>query len=588
MEQQITIDVDTPATMRDGTVLRATIYRPAGEGRWPVLLMRTIYGKDLPRFDVLIDLDPARVVRQGYVVIVQDVRGRFASDGGTWDLPNLALEGPDGEDTVQWAASLPFSNGQVGMYGISYFAFTQLAALAQQPPALQAAVPAKTWHDVADGIFFRGGALELGLITYWRLPVWFDICTRLYRLHQNEQLFIAQMQRLIAAIDGLPEGVYALPLKSYTPFTTDNRGGAFLDIIRRGWDRDFLQPFSPASRLALITVPTLHITGWYDAALQGTLDNFCYLRTHGSTEAARQVKLIIGPWTHLNSTSVQGERNFGLAASSVGQTDLMSYQMRWFDQFLKGVDTGLLNEAPIKLFVMGENRWRDEQEWPLARAVETRYFLHSQGHANTCNGDGWLSTTPPVSEAPDSYTYDPGRPVPTHGGAHLLAPDFINGPLDQRALEQREDLLVYSTPPLEHDVEVTGPIKVHMWAVSSASDTDFVARLVDVFPDGTAFNLTDGIIRARYRSSVGGEEPTLIEPGTAYAYEIDLWATSNVFKKGHRIRLDLTSSSFPRWDRNPNTGHDLGADAEVVVAQQTILHDAEHPSVLVLPVVPLT
>ncbi len=314
------------------------------------------------------------------------------------------------------------------------------------------------------------------------------------------------------------------------------------------------------------------------------------MRQHGSTPEARQSKLLIGPWTHGGFMNPIGELNFGFGASAAFinlQIDFLSLQLRWFDHFLKGAENGITDEAPIKLFVMGANVWRDEQEWPLARAVETHYYLHSNGHANSLRGDGLLSTETPATETPDQYAYDPAHPVMAHGGALLLSPEFRAGPLDQTATESREDVLVYTTPVLEQDVEVTGPISVHLWAVSSAPDTDFVARLVDVYPNGYAQNLTDGIIRARYRDFSKGEKPTLIEPGKPYEYEIDLWATSNVFKQGHRIRLDITSSSFPRWDRNPNTGHDLGADAELAIAQQTILHDADHPSHVVLPIVPI-
>ncbi|MBO0796235.1 MAG: CocE/NonD family hydrolase, partial [Ktedonobacteraceae bacterium] len=329
--------------------------------------------------------------------------------------------------------------------------------------------------------------------------------------------------------------------------------------------------------------------GWYDIFLKGTIANFKTMREHGSTLQARQSKLIIGPWTHGGVTNPIGEMNFGFA-STAGFIDLkidfISLQLRWFDHWLKGVENGIQDEPPIKLFVMGANVWRDEHEWPLARAVETRYYLHSEGHANTLNGDGTLSITSPQEEPSDQYHYDPNNPIITHGGALLMSPEYPAGPRDQRQTESREDVLVYSTPPLEEDVEVTGPVTVHLWANSSAPDTDFVARLVDVHPDGYAQNLTDGIIRARYRNFEQGEAPSLIEPGRAYEYEIDLWATSNLFKKGHRIRLDVTSSNFPRWDRNPNTGHDFGSDDEVQVAQQTILHDAEHPSYVVLPIIP--
>jgi putative CocE/NonD family hydrolase len=283
--------------------------------------------------------------------------------------------------------------------------------------------------------------------------------------------------------------------------------------------------------------------------------------------------------------------NFGFGSSAAFidlRIDLMSLQVRWFDHWLKGIDTGMLNEAPIKLFVMGTNTWRDEQEWPLARAVDTRYYLHSNGLANTLQGNGYLTTDLPDAEEPsgDHYDYDAANPVITRGGALLMSPEYRPGPFDQRETDSREDVLVYTTGELKEDLEVTGQINVHLWAISGAPDTDFVARLLDVHPDGYAQNLTDGIIRARYRDAARGEDPSLIEPGRAYEYEIDLWATSNVFRAGHRIRLDVTSSNFPRWDRNPNTGHDFGVDTELAVAHQTILHDREHPSYVVLPIVP--
>src|SRR5437870_28855 len=351
------------------------------------------------------------------------------------------------------------------------------------------------------------------------------------------------------------------------------------------------QPLFIAGKHENVTVPALNVGGWYDIFLQDTIDNYKFMCERGSTQEARHSKLMIGPWAHGVFTNPIGEMNFGFGSSAAFidlQIDLMSLQVRWFDHWLKDSDTGMLNEAPIKLFVMGANVWRDEQEWPLARAIETRYYLHSGGHANTLDGNGTLSTDAPGAEPSDQYTYDPANPVKTRGGALLMAPEYPAGPFDQRATEGRQDVLVYTTPVLEQDVEVTGPILVHLWATSSAPDTDFVARLVDVHPSGYAQNLADGVIRARYRNFTKGEKPTLLEPGRAYEYEIDLWATSNVFKAGHRIRLDVTSSNFPRWDRNPNTGHEFGADTELEIAHQTIFHDSEHPSYLVLPIVPQT
>jgi uncharacterized protein len=582
--QQIITEFDVPATMRDGIILRANVYRPAGEGEWPVLLTRLPYGKDFPLGTSV--LEPGQVARRGYVVIVQDTRGRFSS-GGEWNpMRNEAL---DGVDTIEWAAKLPYSTGSVGMYGASYFGFTQWSAAVHSPPALKAMVPFITWNDPFNGVQFRGGALELGMMANWQLNMGLNVLMRRYA---NDPKALGQaISMLVKEMDEVgTQGYWSLPLKEFEPIKRQDVAPAFFEAIETPMSRERAEPMTILGKHENVTVPTFNVGGWYDIFLRDTISNFTIMRQHGSTPEARQSKLLLGPWTHGANTNPVGEFNFGFGASAAFidlQIDFVSLQVRWFDHLLKGIDTGMLQEAPIKLFVMGANMWRDEQEWPLARAVETRYYLHSDGHAYTLGGDGTLSTNAPGAEPFDQYTYDPANPVMTRGGALLMAPEFRAGPFDQRATEGREDVLVYTTPVLEQDVEVTGPILVHLWATSSAPDTDFVARLVDVHPHGYAQNLTDGIVRARYRNFARGEAPSLIEPGKAYEYEIDLWATSNVFKTGHRIRLDVTSSNFPRWDRNPNTGHDFGADAELAVAHQTILHDHEHPSYVTLPVVPI-
>jgi len=584
MSQQIITEFDVPATMRDGTTLRANIYRPAGEGQWPVLLTRLPYGKDLPLGTSL--LEPSQVARRGYVVIVQDTRGRFTSEG-KWDP--FRYEALDGVDTIEWAAQLPFSNGSVGMYGGSYFGFTQWSAAVHQPPALKAMIPFITWNDPFNGITFRGGALELGLMANWQLNMGLNVLMRRYANDPKALGYAISM--LVKEMDAMgPQGYWSLPLKDFEPLKQQDVAPAFFEAIIAPLDREQAEHLTILGKHENVTVPTFNIGGWYDIFLQDTLSNFTIMRQHGSTPEGRQSKLLVGPWAHSAYINPVGELNFGFGASAAYidlQIDFLSLQVRWFNHWLKGIDSGMLLEAPIKIFVMGANVWRDEQEWPLARAVETRYYLHSNGHANTLDGDGSLSTSMPGAESFDQYAYDPANPVITRGGALLMSPEFPAGPFDQRSTEAREDILVYTTPVLEQDVEVTGPISVHLWAASSGPDTDFVARLVDVHPGGYAQNLTDGIIRARYRNFTQGEAPSLIEPGKAYEYEIDLWATSNVFKAGHRIRLDVTSSNFPRWDRNPNTGHDFGADAELLVAHQAILHDREHPSYVTLPIVPI-
>ncbi|HZO74361.1 MAG TPA: CocE/NonD family hydrolase [Ktedonobacteraceae bacterium] len=579
----ITVEFNVPAVMRDGVTLRANVYRPAGEDRWPVLLTRLPYGKDLALGASA--LDPVQAARRGYVVIVQDTRGRMASEGDWYPYRYEAL---DGVDTVAWAAELPYSNGSVGMYGASYYGYTQWLAAIHQPPALKAMVPYITWNDPFNGGSFRGGAYELGKAANWNLSMGLNVLMRRHRgdyktLGRNIAALVQEMNALGQ------QGYWSLPLKEFSPLKSADVAPAFFDYIEHPMDREFVESITVRGKHQRVTVPTFNVGGWYDIFLQDTISNFTSMRQHGSTPEARQSKLLIGPWTHGGVTNPIGELNFGFGATAAYinlQSDFLSLQLRWFDHWLKGVDTDMLHEAPIKLFVMGANIWRDEQEWPLARAIETRYYLHSGGHANTLHGDGILSAEAPATEAPDTYTYDPANPVIVRGGALLMSPEYPAGPRDQRPNEGREDMLVYTTPPLEEDVEVTGPITVRLWAVSSATDTDFVARLVDVHPDGFAQNLTDGIIRARYRNFAQGEAPTLIEPGRPYEYEIDLWATSNVFKVGHRIRLDITSSNFPRWDRNLNTGAPLGTDDTPVVAHQTILHDREHPSYVVLPIVP--
>jgi uncharacterized protein len=530
-------------------------------------------------------LDPAQVARHGYVVIVQDTRGRMTSEGEWVPFNN---EATDGYDTIQWAAQLPFSNGSVGMYGASYYGFTQWSAAVLNPPALKAMVPFITWNDPLNGVVFRGGALELGSAASWNLMMGLDVMMR--RHYGNPQAIGRAIYMLAKEMDALgTAGYWSLPLKEFAPIGRHDIAANIFEAIASPMDRELTDPMTITGKHENVTVPTLNAGGWYDIFLKDTISNFTTMREHGATPEARQSKLILGPWAHGVVTNPIGDMNFGFGSSAALidlRIDFGSLQLRWFDHWIKGVDTGMLREAPIKLFVMGANVWRDEQEWPLARAVDTHYYLHSGGQANTLYGNGTLNTEAAGDEAFDQYEYDPSNPVITRGGALNMSPEYRPGPLDQSSVEVREDVLVYSTPALEQDMEVTGPITVHLWAASGAPDTDFVARLVDVHPNGYAQNLTDGIIRARYRNFATGEAPSLIEPGIAYEYEIDLWATSNVFKAGHRIRLDVTSSNFPRWDRNPNTGHAFGADAELAVAHQTILHDRQHASYVVLPIVP--
>ena len=322
--------------------------------------------------------------------------------------------------------------------------------------------------------------------------------------------------------------------------------------------------------------------GWYDLYAPDSFKNFNGLRLHGGTPEARQSKLIVGPWPHgLSESSKTGDVDFGAGSLA----DLDGMETRWFDYWLKGIDNGVVDEPPLRLFIMGVNEWRDEHEWPLARTSWQKWYLHSGGGANSVRGDGRLSMGEPADEQPDRFVYDPRFPVQTMGGANCCSSHIVPwGPYDQRNVEMRTDVLCYTSPPLERDMEVTGPITAVLYAATDGPDTDWTVKLVDVAPSGYAMNLCDGILRARYRES--RTDPTLLTAGQVYRYEIEAGVTGNVFKRGHAVRLEISSSNFPRFDRNPNTGHAFGKDAELRVARQTVEHSRSHPSHVVLPLIP--
>jgi putative CocE/NonD family hydrolase len=507
------------------------------------------------------------------VVITQDSRGRYGSEGEWYPYRS---EAEDGFDAIAWAAALPYADGQVGLIGGSYNGFTQWAAATQQPAALRAMVPEVAPADPLNGFMYRGGAYSLARMANHYLGLGLNVLGRRHRA--DPDTLAEKIRALCRDVDDLEAAGYrSLPLAKFAPVRRHDVAQVFFDELAAPLDREHRtwQPLTITGKHERVQVPTFNIGGWFDLFLADTLTHFTSMRALG-----RPTKLLIGPWTHGATSSRVGALNFGIGSAPgfIDQrTSITSLKLRWFDHWLKGIDTGMMEEPPIKLFVMGANVWRDEAEWPLARAVDTPFYLRAGGR---------LSAELPDREAPDPYDYDPADPVPTLGGTLGAAPDYAPGPFDHRLIEARPDVLLYRTLPLEHDTEVTGPIEVHVWATSTAPDTDFVARLVDVYPDGRSINLTDGIIRARYRDFPSGAPPSLIEPGRPYEYAIDLWATSNVFKAGHRIGLQVTSSCFPCWDRNPNTGHAFGADAELQVAHQEILHDRAHPSHVRLPLIP--
>ena len=583
MSQQILIERDVEATMRDGTVLRANVYRPDTQEPLPVLLTRLPYGKDLPLGTAL--LDPVKAAAAGYLVVVQDTRGRYRS-GGEWTP--FVNEFEDGYDTVEWAARLPGSSGDVAMYGGSYFGETQWQAAVMQPPHLRALFPQITWTNYLNGTFRRGGAIEWGAMASWH-----TISLLPESVVRSCGGDVARLRTLlpqaVGLIDRLPVNGYdVLPLSDYARDTPALRAlipGLF-NVLEQPLDAALFRQLDVSRRFDEVRVPTFHLGGWNDLFLGETLKNYTEMRRRRAQ--AGPTRLLIAPWAHALMSGVIGERDYGVASSGIlinYMGDLTDVQLRWFDAVVKRKPNGLLDEDPVLLFVMGENRWRSFADWPVPEARELLLYLDSDGSANTRTGDGRLSQqVPPSGNPADRYDYDPAHPVPTAGGQHLLHALFPRGPVDQTTIEERPDVLCYSTPALGEDLTIIGPVTVRLYAASSAVDTDFVARLVDVFPDGRTYNLTDGIIRASCRdvdfTRPEATPPSLIEPGRAYAYDIDLWATANTFKRGHRLRLEITSSSFPRWDRNLNTGESGVSSAKMSVAHQTILHDADHPSAL--------
>lgn len=574
---QIILDKNIGCTLRDGTVLYADIYRPGIEGTFPVLLTRLPYGKNLPFYSHRY-LDTNRLVQNGFVVIIQDVHGRFESEG---DFEPFINEAKDGYDSIEWAASLPYSSGKVGMFGLSYYGFTQLAAAGERPPHLKAIFPAQSLNDPRRGNMYQNGAYGLGTSETWALEsIAPDMLKRMYS--NNTQSYQTMMTKAANFISHINEWYSYKPIKEWQPLKELGVAEYFFKLPELDLNDSYWEKSSVYNQYGKMSVPAYHVAGWYDSLLLSTLENYVEMQRQGK----EQQNLIIGPWAHGDFKSVIGERNFGIHASEDWidlKTDLTGLHIDWFNHWLKDEQSLFLQESPVKIFVMGINQWRSEQEWPLARTAYTPFYLHSHGDANTRSGDGTLSCKKPQNEKTDSYIHNPEQPVPTNGGGTLHDGVHSTGPRDQGTTEDRDDVLVYTSDKLEKPIEVTGPVKVKLWALTDAADTDFTAKLVDVAPDGTAINLTDGIVRARYRNGYT-PEPDLNEEITAY--EIDLWATSNVFLQEHQIRIEIASSNFPRFDVNPNTGKTMMESAETQLAKQVIYHNTTYPSHIILPLIP--
>jgi uncharacterized protein len=541
-------ELHVPVAMRDGLHLSANVFLPDDHGRFPTILIRTPYGKGtglVSNWQALVD--------HGYAVVVEDVRGRYESEG---TFEPLTQEPSDGNDTLNWIARQTWSDGKVGMTGGSYLGIVQWKAALTNNPHLKAIFPVVSGSDdYRDRFYSTGGAMKLGNRLEWMAEN-----LRAPNYHLDFSQFVLH-----------------LPLRSADTAATGMTSEMYRQAMAHPSFDGFWRSISTREQIDKVRIPVFAVGGWYDNFVESDLAAFAALRKTSSLN-----RILVGPWPHNMS------RKFaGVDYGADSQVPVRQLQIQWFDQWLMGKETPLVSAPPVRIFVMGANRWREAQEWPPAGAQARKWYLDSNGNANTLNGDGVLAERPAARSRPhDGFVYDPHNPAPTRGGAVCCNPDiFPWGPMDQRAVEQRRDVLVYTSKPLARDVEAVGPVRAVLYVSTSAKDTDFTAKLVDVFPDGTARNLTDGILRLRYRNSL--EKPELAAAGQVYQIAVDAGVTGNVFLKGHRIRLEISSSNFPRFDRNLNTGGATADEIHPVKATQTVWHDRARASYLELQVIPI-
>jgi putative CocE/NonD family hydrolase len=541
---------DCRVAMRDGVHLATDVYLPQGEGPFPTILTRMPYGKTEPYCYMPVIAD--HWVRQGYAAVVQDVRGKWASEGKF--EPNLAAnEVPDGYDTIDWIAQQDWSNGKVGMLGESYFGFTSYAGAVSGHPALVCAAPGDISLDRYRATM-RYGCLQLNTVGTWAISMTDQTYQDLSRL-DYWHLPMKEMANAAGAPSSYFDELMANPLPS------------------RFWEEHSL-----LEGYESITIPILHWGGWYDNYLGPTIADW---RVMAERNAARgNQHLFIGPGDHENTPDLLGRAGLMPVVGGTAEMRWDSY-VAFFDRYLMGLDNGYGNEGSIRFFTLGRDLWRDTQSWPPAGTTMTPIYLHSGGKANTRHGNGRLAwDAPQEARSADSFDYDPTDPI-----AETLAIDCwsLAGQMgDRQTIEDRSDVLVYTTEPLAEGLELTGPITAKLYFATSAKDTDVTVSLVDVAQDGSANLIQDGILRCRYRE--GLDRACLMEPGTVYDLEIDVWSTSYLLKPGHRLRVEISSSNFNRYDRNLNTGEAFGDGAEPVVATQTLFHDAERPSHILLPV----
>ena len=571
--------------MRDGVRLSTDLYFPEGaSGRLPVILIRTPYNKNGYRRD---KSSTYIFAGQGYIVAVQDVRARYESEGREYIVS--AADTQDGSDTIDWLAAQPWSSGKVGTFGCSYSGENQMDTAKLKNPHLRAMIPQAGGGAYRFAGLIQGGVIELAGASGWFIRNGSKIRPALPVDVPRDQFVLAARYFNLAPV--VPEIDFrtlwrTLPtinmVKSTGVPPTDWEGFISHGPADRWWDQ-----FGYVKDSHHFDVPALYVDSWYDYGPADTLGLLNLLKRNSDSARARENQFaIIAPVTHCQydkcyEQTIVGKRDLGDT-----QFDFYGTYIGWFDFWLKGIDNGITRRPKIQLYVMGKNQWRGEEEWPLARTQFTKYYLHSDGKANSRFGTGLLSAAAPAEETSDHYTYDPQSPVPTIGGPDLGggAADLTVGGQDQSDVETRQDVLVYTTPALEHGLEVTGPLQVVLYVSSSVDDTDFTAKLVDVYPDGKAYNIHEGILRARYRE--GYDKKVWMKKGETYEVKIDLQATSNYFGPGHRIRLEVSSSNFPRFERNLNTGGNNYDETQWKVAENVVHHSKNHGSYLLLPVIP--
>jgi putative CocE/NonD family hydrolase len=567
---EVRIERDVIAYMRDGCRLSADVYRPAGNGRWPVLLLRQPYGKTLASTVTL--PHPLWLARHELMVVVQDVRGRGQSDG---EFVPFAHDVEDGYDSVEWAAALPGSTGRVGMYGFSYQGATPLLAARAAPPHLAAISPAMTSGDFYDGWTYQGGAFSLAFAAVWSLQLAIETATRRGDERAANQLALAY---------GQPRTMYAqLPLDSSGPLADCLPSAAYFDWLAHPTHDAYWRSMGLVDRYGDVAIPGLHIAGWFDSFLPATIRSFVELRRAGRAPQ----RLIVGPWQHLPWSSTTGGVDWGPeAAPDVVGDEIVA----WFRRFLRlrlrlrlSSDPEPSASACVRAFITGRNVWQDFPDWPVQSMVKN-LFLSSNGGANSADGNGRLSATPPASSRPDHYVHDPASPVPTVGpGPDTYGYEY--GPYDRRAIHVRQDVLVYTSVPLETPLFVVGEPRLALWAATSGVDADFVVYLSELFGDGRARTVSSGVLRARYRESL--TDPRWMPRDEAVKLDIRLRPVAHQFEAGSRLRLDLASSCFPLIDRNPGGAESSGKArrGDLRATLQTVFHSADQPSALQLPVV---